>query len=226
LKATTKIVDLNSIDRSSYGGILFGNPAPPPLPARRRPRPPKPVSRPQLSGGGRGMGKAGIDRQYQLNELVSTQGGLTALLLAARQGYMESAQALLAAGADVNQVSAGDKTSPLLIATLNGHFDLAKYLLDHGANPNLAEDNGATPLYAVVNCEWAPKSLYPQPRAYLNQKVGYLDLMTALLEKGADPNARLRKKIWYSVTASICPAWMKSARRRSGAPPTPATSTG
>ena len=34
-----------------------------------------------------------------------------------------------------------------------------------------------TPLYAALNCEWAPKSLYPQPRAYLNQKVGYLDLM-------------------------------------------------
>jgi uncharacterized protein len=199
LKATTKIVDLNSIDRSSYGGILFGNPAPPPAPGQT------PAQAAQAGqqgrnfpGGGRGMGKAGIDRQYQLNELVSTQGGLTPLLLAARQGYLESAQALLDAGVDVNQVSAGDKTSPLLIATLNGHFDLANYLLDHGANPNLTGDNGATPLYAVVNCEWAPKSLYPQPRAYLNQKVGYLDLMTALLEKGADPNARLRKKVWYS----------------------------
>ncbi len=205
LKATTKIVDLNSIDRSSYGGILFGNPAPPPAPGQTPAQAAAGLGQSQPNPqagrnfpGGRGMGKAGIDRQYQLNELVSTQGGLTPLLLAARQGYMESAQAIIAAGADVNQVSAGDKTSPLLIATLNGHFDLAKYLLDHGANPNLAEDNGATPLYAVVNCEWAPKSLYPQPRAYLNQKVGYLDLMTALLDKGADPNARLKKKVWYS----------------------------
>src|SRR5205823_14294082 len=46
--------------------------------------------------------------------------------------------------------------------------------------------------------EWAPKSLYPHPRAYLNQKVSYLDLMTALLDKGADANARLTKKVWYS----------------------------
>jgi len=198
LKATTKIVDLNSIDRSSYGGILFGNPAPPPAPGQTPAQAAQAGQQGRNVPGGRGMGKAGIDRQYQLNELVSTQGGLTPLLLAARQGYMESAQALVDAGADVNQVSAGDKTSPLLIATLNGHFDLAKYLLDHGANPTLAEDNGATPLYAVVNCEWAPKSLYPQPRAYLNQRVGYLDLMTALLDKGADPNARLKKKVWYS----------------------------
>src|SRR6185436_4680928 len=139
-----------------------------------------------------------IDRQYQLNELIYAQGGLTPLLLAARQGYTESVQALLTAGADVNQLSAGDKTSPLLIATINGHFDVAKALLDRGANPNLAGENGATPLYAALNCEWAPKSLYPQPRAYLNQKVGYLELMQALLDKGADPNARLKKKVWYS----------------------------
>ena len=211
LKATTKIVDLNSIDRSSYGGILFGNPAPPPAPGPSTGSGQAPAqaaaglgqSQPNPQAGrnvpgGRGMGKAGIDRQYQLNELVSTQGGITALLFAARQGYLESVQALIDAGANVNQVSAGDKASPLLVATLNGHFDLAKYLLDRGANPNLAEDNGATPLYAVVNCEWAPKSLYPQPRAYLNQKVTYLDLMTALLDKGADPNARLKKKVWYS----------------------------
>ena len=212
LKTATKTVDLNAIDRSAFGGILFGNPAPPPAPGQT-PSTGSGQAPAQAAGlgqgqpnpqagrnvpGGRGMGRPGIDRQYQLNELVSTQGGLTPLLLAARQGYMESSQALIAAGVDVNQVSAGDKASPLLVATLNGHFDLAKYLLDQGANPNLAEDNGATPLYAVVNCEWAPKSLYPQPRAYLNQRVGYLDLMTALLDKGADPNARLKKKVWYS----------------------------
>jgi CBS domain-containing protein len=111
---------------------------------------------------------------------------------------MERAEALVAAGVDVNQVSPADLTSPLLMATINGHFDLAKYLLDRGADPNLASDAGATPLYAALNVQWAPKAFYPQPRAYLQQKLSYLELMTALLDKGADPNARLQRKIWYS----------------------------
>ena len=49
-----------------------------------------------------------------------------------------------------------------------------------------------------MNCEWAPKALYPQPRAQVNQTITYLDLMKALLDKGADPNSRLNKKVWYS----------------------------
>jgi len=153
-------------------------------------------------GGGREgrnpfAGTAGIDRQYQLNELVYAQGGMTPLLLAARQGYTETVRTLLDAGAGINQVSAGDGTSPILIATLNGHFDLAKALLDRRADPRLAAENGVTPLYAALNCEWAPKALYPQPRAYVNQKVTYLELMKALLDAGADSNVRLKKKVWY-----------------------------
>jgi hypothetical protein len=105
---------------------------------------------------------------------------------------------LLKAGADVNQVCVGDQTSPLMMAVINGHFDLAQRLLEKGANPNLASDNGATPLYAALNVEWAPKALYPQPRAYQQQKISYLELMSSLLAKGADANVRLKKKVWYS----------------------------
>ena len=130
--------------------------------------------------------------------MIFAQGGLAPIHLAARQGYAATVAALLDAGADVNQRTAGDRSSPLLIATINGHFDVAKSLLDRGADPNLAAENGATPLYGALNCEWAPKSLYPQPRAHLNQTISYLDLVTALLDKGADPNARLKKKVWYS----------------------------
>jgi ankyrin repeat protein len=131
-------------------------------------------------------------------QLVGNQGGMTALHLAARQGNAKTVEALLAAGADVNAPTAGDHTTPLLIATVNGHFDLGKTLLDHGADPNIASEAGATPLYAAINVTWAPKALYPQPRAYLQQNLTYLDYMKALLEKGADPNARLKKKLWYS----------------------------
>jgi len=153
-------------------------------------------------GGGRGpQGPqiAGVNRQYNYTELVAYWGGMSALHLAARQGYSDAAAALLAAGADVNQRSTGDQSTPLLVAIINGHFDLAKQLLDKGANPNLAQTtNGVTPLYAALNCQWSDKALYPQPRAFEQQKTSYLDLMQALLDHGADPNARLTRKVWYA----------------------------
>jgi len=199
LTATSKVIDLFSLDRQKMGDVLFGNPQPPPPAGGRAGNEPPQAQQGRNFPGGRGLqGKAGIERQFQLNELVYAHGGMTPLLLAARQGYAETVGALLDAGVDVNQVSAGDKSSALLVATINGQFDLAKALLDRGADPNLAAENGAAPLYAALNCEWAPKSLYPQPRAYLNQKVSYLDLMGALLDQGANPDARLRKKVWYS----------------------------
>jgi uncharacterized protein len=195
LKATTAVVDLNGLDRQKMGDVLFGNPAPPP----QNGKPAEGGQQGRNAPGGRGFqGKPGIERQYQLNELVFAQGGLAPIHFAARQGYTESVTALLDNGVSVDALTTGDKSSPLLIATINGHFDLAKMLLERGADPNLASENGATPLYGAINCEWAPKSLYPQPRAYLNQKTSYLDLITALLDKGANPNARLRKKVWYS----------------------------
>jgi ankyrin repeat protein len=142
---------------------------------------------------------AGATRAYRYNELISSQGGLTALLFAARQGYADVVMALLDAGADINQPNAGDKTTPLLISIINGHFDLATKLIDRGANVNAAAFNGVAPLFAVLNLQWAPKSLYPSPKAYQQQQTTYLDLMQALLAKGADPNARVSRKVWYQA---------------------------
>ncbi|MCA1585867.1 MAG: ankyrin repeat domain-containing protein [Acidobacteria bacterium] len=149
-------------------------------------------------GGERRPDVPGVTRPFRYNELIGAQGGLTALHMAARQGSALALRALVEGGADVNQASPGDRTTPLLIATVNGHFDIASYLLDKGADPNLASAAGATPLYGVVNVQWAPKAAYPQPRAHLQQTSSYLDLMKALLEKGADPNARVRRKVWFA----------------------------
>jgi ankyrin repeat protein len=140
----------------------------------------------------------GVDRQYLINELVYASGGFTPLHYAARQGYLDVAAALLDAGVDVNQVTGGDHTSALLVASINGRFDLAKLLLERGADPNIQAQNGVTPLYAAINVQWAPKAAYPQPRAHLNQQLNYLGYMQLLLEKGADPNVRVNKKVWYS----------------------------
>lgn len=150
------------------------------------------------AAGGRGAaGIGGVSRPYTYAEQINGTGGLTALLFAARQGDLDSAKALVEAGARINQVSGGDSTSPILMAVINGQFDVASYLLQRGADAMLASENGVTPLYAAINVEWAPRASYPQPRAYLQQKITYLDLMKQLLDKGVDPNTRVLKKVWY-----------------------------
>jgi uncharacterized protein len=140
----------------------------------------------------------GVERQHMFNEQVAWQGGMTPLLYAARQGYIDIARVLLDAGVPVNQRKGGDAASALLVATVNGQFDLAGLLLERGANPNLVAENGVAPLYATINLMWAPRAGYPQPRAQVNQQASYLDYMKRLLDAGADPNQRVNKKVWYT----------------------------
>jgi ankyrin repeat protein len=124
-------------------------------------------------------------------------GGLAPLHYAARQGHLEATRALLDSGAGIDQLT-GDRTTPLMIAIINGRFDLAMYLLERGADPKLATMAGGTPLYRVVDLQWAPKSFYPQPDIR-QQRISYLDLMKALIDRGANPNARLSRQLWYTT---------------------------
>jgi ankyrin repeat protein len=157
--------------------------------------------------GGRG-GRGGDDpanaansfNPEEINPPVSSKGGMTALLHATRQGHLEAVRALLDGGAPIDETGSGDATSPLLMAVINGEFDLAMFLIERGANPNLAAGaNGATPLWAAVNTQWQPRTRYPQPQEMEQQKTTYLEVMKALLAKGADPDARLKTHPWYLV---------------------------
>lgn len=219
--ATSKSVDLQKhipLDRASnqrFAKVLEGTagkngkPSPNQLQAAvqasrelyasgKLPEPEKPAAGTPAAAGGQGQG--GQQQFFEETPGLSSKGGLTALLHAARQGHLAAARALLDGGANVNAVSGGDGTSPLLMATINGQFDMAMLLLERGADPNLAARvNGATPLWSAVNTQWQPRTRFPQPQEMELQKATYLDVMAKLLEKGADPNARLKQHPWYMV---------------------------
>lgn len=132
--------------------------------------------------------------------LIEAVGGMTPLLHAVRENHTAAARTLIELGADVNQASASDGTTPLLMAAINGQFDMAMMLLGEGAEPNTAADvNGVTPLWAAVNSKWQPRTRFPQPQQHAQQEASYLDLAAALLEAGADPDARLTRHPWYMV---------------------------
>ena len=139
----------------------------------------------------------GDDYSNSYTDLVYRQGGLTALHHAVREGESETVFAMLDRGADIDQQTAGDLTSPILMAVVNGHYDLAVALLGRGADPNVASHANLTPLYAAINTYWAPKARYPQQQAYQQQEVTHLDVMRAMLDAGADPNVRLSKHLWF-----------------------------
>jgi ankyrin len=99
-------------------------------------------------------------------------GGFTPLLFAARQGDVESARILLAAGAEVNDRSASGTTA-LVVAAHSDQRAVAELLLERGADPNDAA-GGYTALHAAV--------LRGNP-----------DLVRALLARGATPNVETTK---------------------------------
>ena len=97
-------------------------------------------------------------------------GGFTPFLFAAREGSVESAEYLLAAGANVNDTAA-DGSTALAVAALSGQSAVAELLIEHGADLD-ADGGGYAPLHATV-------------------LRGELSLAESLMAHGADVNIRL-----------------------------------
>ena len=128
------------------------------------------------------------DDNFVFAGLVGTGGGgLTALVLAAREGDLESSKVLLDAGADVNQTSEYGWT-PLLTATNNRHYKLAEYLIEHSADVNRANKGKWTPLYLATDNRNIEGGDFPVPKPDMD----HLDFIKFLLDHGANPNAQAK----------------------------------
>jgi ankyrin repeat protein len=149
-------------------------------------------------GGARGQGQAAPQGAQPEPDVDDTEvvvaglvggggGGLTPLIFAAREGDLESAAALIDAKANINQQSEYGWTA-LLTAVNNRNYQLAKLLVDRGADVNLANKGGWTPLYLATDNRNIEGGDYPVPKADMD----HLALIELLLQKGANPNARIK----------------------------------
>src|SRR5690606_25096684 len=118
-------------------------------------------------------------------------GGLTPLLFAARENCLACIPVLVKAGADLNATTP-DGISAVTIALINGHYDVAGALVEAGTDPNLYDYTGRGALYAAIDFNTMPASNRPAPKVLENELTA-LDVARMLLERGADPNARLTR---------------------------------
>jgi len=120
---------------------------------------------------------------------ILPRGNWTALMYAARDGATDAAQALVAAGAEVNAVDP-DGTTPLVRAIWNAHYDTARALLAAGADPNVTDTSGMGALYAAVDMS-SLGEVYGTPPRKVKDTTTPLDLVRLLLAAGAKVDARL-----------------------------------
>jgi ankyrin repeat protein len=160
-----------------------------------------------------GVVKALIEAHADLK--AHSRQGFTAIHFAARVADLESVQLMLAAGVDVNiltETAGGTnrvtsqlgiaKTigtigyTPLLVAVVRGQVELALYLLEHGADPNIGAA-GYTPLH-WASSQWESFTANPvygfeDPMSGIPNRQAKLRLVKALLAHGANVNARMTK---------------------------------
>lgn len=154
----------------------------------------KVIDPPQRRGDGNMKGFAPHDRKpgeklvdgKSLN-ILTASGGLTPLMLAVREGDIESAKALVDTGANLN-AAAGDLSTPLGLAIQNGFYDIASFLVDRGADVNQADVLECSPLFLAVHVRNQDTSV----GIPWTVTADALPLIKKLLDKGADPNHRVK----------------------------------
>ncbi|RYG86535.1 hypothetical protein EON77_03630 [bacterium] len=114
------------------------------------------------------------------------RGGLTPLLYAARENCRECVDVLLKHKADVDLGDPSDVV-PLSVAMLNFNWDIAKRLVEAGADVNHWDIYGRSPLHVAIANMQTVANRNPLDIDQPNKATGR-DLVNLLVERGADPN--------------------------------------
>ena len=157
---------------------------------------PTPNFVPPCKGTGCGSEGVGINRGGlpDRGRRAEVKGGMTPLLYAARDGKIEPARLLVAAGADL-ELGDANAIRPLLMAALNGQIAVARLLIERGANVNGDDFWGRTPLWAAVEYRNLDMNNNDQDSPTDNgvDRAPFLPLIQLLIDKGANVNARTRE---------------------------------
>ncbi len=149
-------------------------------------------------------------------------GGLTPLLFAARENCLECLPVLIEAGADVNSTTP-DGISAVVMALINGHFDVAGALLESGNRPEPSRLHGPHGAVRGHRLQHDGQVEPPAPKVIENRLTGSTWHAS---RSSAAPTSTRGRSAWLRIARSsiaATTACSAPARRRSCARPRPAT---
>ncbi len=156
-----------------------------------------------LASQGADVNARGVIHQWERKVITEprpkdmNKGGFTPLLYAAREGCVECAQNLIAAGADPN-LEDPERITPLNMALLNLHFEVAAYMIKAGADVDKWDFYGRSPVYMAADVNTLPtKGNGAMAVIPSEDRITALDVAKMLLEAGANPNLQLKRRPPY-----------------------------
>jgi ankyrin repeat protein len=157
-----------------------------------------------LASNGADLNARGVIRQWERKVITEprpkdmNKGGFTPLLYAAREGCVECARHLIAAGADPD-LEDPERITPLNMALLNLHYEFAAFMIQSGgADLDKWDLFGRSPIYMAADTSTLPmKGNGAMAVLPSEDSITALDVARMLLEKGANPNLQLKRRPPY-----------------------------